>query len=186
MLTSFGLTPSKALIRLLNLSPDNLVEVMKHIQWHRVAQFFRRYPRIMRVLYYVYRHFQPKYSVGVIGVVMNPANEVLLVEHVFHPYHPIGLPGGWINANEDPALAVKRELKEELDLDVEVTDVILTQRTQTNHLDVAFLCQPLSPIGNLSFELLGYKWYTLDQLPKLHSFHYDAIRRSHNIQQTRR
>ena len=41
--------------------------------------------------------------------------QVLLVEHVFHPYAPWGLPGGWIDRNESPSqTAVIRELQEEL------------------------------------------------------------------------
>lgn len=147
---------------------------------HRVARVVRRSPAMMRVLYYLYRFIQPKYSVGVIGVVINDAGEVLLVEHVFHPYRPWGLPGGWIDFNEDPSDAVQRELREELELDIVATDVLLTQRTQFNHLDVAFLCHVDDyHIGTLSYELLSYRWFTPDDLPPLHDFHREAIARAH-------
>jgi ADP-ribose pyrophosphatase YjhB (NUDIX family) len=129
----------------------------------------------MLVPYYTYRFFQPKYSVGVIGVVLNQASEVLLVEHVFHPRIPWGLPGGWIGFNEDPGVAVIREFREELNLEISIAALLLTRRTQYNHLDIAYLCELHSDVGELSYELLAFKWFSRDDLPQLHKFHYEAI-----------
>jgi 8-oxo-dGTP pyrophosphatase MutT (NUDIX family) len=91
---------------------------------------------------------------------------------------PWGLPGGWINFNEDPAEAVERELSEELSLTVDAHRLLLMERTQFNHLDIAYLCQAKSEIGTLSYELLAYKWFAPDELPQLHGFHYQAIQRA--------
>ena len=129
----------------------------------------------MLVPYYTYRFFQPKYSIGVIGVVLNQASEVLLVEHVFHPRIPWGLPGGWIGFNEDPSVAVIREFREELSLEISIVSLLLTKRTQFNHLDIAYLCESNNDIGELSYELLGFKWFSKSNLPPLHKFHYEAI-----------
>jgi ADP-ribose pyrophosphatase YjhB (NUDIX family) len=145
---------------------------------HQLAQIIRRTPALMLLPYYTYRFFQPKYSVGVIGVVMNGEGKILLVEHVFHPRLPWSLPGGWINFNEDPAEAVERELSEELSLTVDAHRLLLMERTQFNHLDIAYLCQAKSEIGTLSYELLAYKWFAPDELPQLHGFHYQAIQRA--------
>src|SRR5262245_43291857 len=142
---------------------------------HRLARTIRRLPGLVLAMYYVYRVIQPKYSVGVIGVVFNDRNEVLLVEHVFHPRIPWGLPGGWVNNNENPAFAVARELREELQLQVEVQTLIRMEKTEYNHLDIAFLCQANNEVGTLSYELIGYRWCATDALPQLHRFHYDAI-----------
>jgi 8-oxo-dGTP diphosphatase len=141
----------------------------------QLAIVIRRIPTLMLIPYYTYRFFQPKYSIGVIGVVINSEGKVLLVEHVFHPRLPWGLPGGWINFNEDPAQAAERELSEELNLNVTATRLLLMERTQFNHLDIAYLCDAKSEIGTLSYELLGYQWYAFDELPRLHPFHYRAI-----------
>src|SRR5688572_19247724 len=144
----------------------------------QLASLIRRVPTLMLIPYYTYRFFQPKYSVGVIGVVINDEGKVLLVEHVFHPRLPWGLPGGWINFNEDPAEAVERELSEELALKVDAHRLLLMQRTQFNHLDIAYLCQAENEIGNLSYELLDYAWFAFEDLPQLHKFHYEAIKRA--------
>jgi ADP-ribose pyrophosphatase YjhB (NUDIX family) len=118
---------------------------------------------------------QPKFTAGVVGVVFNAQGQVLLVEHVFHPYAPWGLPGGWIDRNESPSQTAIRELKEELQLTVAAAELLLVEVDFGNHLDFAYLCNTTSPIGILSNELLDYGWYDTNALPKLHRFHYRAI-----------
>lgn len=140
-----------------------------------LAHIIRRNPLLMRIAYTAYRFIQPKYSVGVIGVVINDAHEVLLVEHVFHPKLPWGLPGGWIGFNEDPKNTIQRELHEELGLIVEVETLLLANQTEYHHLDFAYLCKPKGEITSLSYELLGFSWVNCQDLPTLHSFHYRAI-----------
>jgi 8-oxo-dGTP diphosphatase len=144
----------------------------------QLASFIRRFPTLMLIPYYSYRFFQPKYSVGVVGVVLDSESRVLLVEHLFHPRLPWGLPGGWINTNEDPAQAAVREISEELELEVEANLLLVMKRTQFNHLDIAFLCRANGDIGQLSYELLGYKWFSFEELPTLHPFHYQAIKKA--------
>lgn len=157
---------------------------MKQRLLKQAATLLRKYPKLMAVPYYTYRFLQPKFTVGVTGVVVNDVHEVLLVEHVFHPYHPVGLPGGWVGRNEDPAEALVRELQEELSLSVKICHVIHSQRTQYNHLDVAYLCKPTNTVGELSFELLSYQWHHFNQLPELHPFHRQAITHAMNHQST--
>lgn len=141
----------------------------------QLAKIIRRNPFLMRIAYTLYRFTQPKYSIGVVGVVINDNHEVLLVEHVFHPKLPWGLPGGWIGFNEEPAATAKREIKEELGLIVDVETLLLSNKTQYHHLDFAYLCKPKSAITDLSYELLGYAWFSRDELPPVHSFHFQAI-----------
>jgi len=147
----------------------------------RLATITRHNPKLLVIPYYIYRFIQPKYSIGVIGVVFNEEHDVLLVEHVFHPSIPWGLPGGWIGNNEDPAATIKRELVEELSLHVEIKHVLLTRRTQFNHLDMAYLCQAQGNVGQLSYELLDYRWCAIDNLPQLHQFHHDAIMTAYQL-----
>jgi 8-oxo-dGTP pyrophosphatase MutT (NUDIX family) len=126
----------------------------------------------------VWRIRQAKFSAGVVGVVFNNVGEVLLVEHVFHPYTPWGLPGGWVDNREDPARTIERELLEELQLTVEVGPVLLVKVDYGNHIDFAYLCRPVNSVGELSNELLDYRWTNLNDLPQLHSFHHRAITRA--------
>lgn len=142
-----------------------------------IARLLRRLPVIMAVGHTVIRFFQPKFSVGVVAVVVNDRGQILLVEHVFHPTAPWGLPGGWINGDEQPAACVQREILEELGLEVRVTGLLAVEVSLPRHLDFAFMCEPVGEIGTLSFELLGYRWFNRDQLPHLLTFHRFAVDR---------
>jgi len=145
---------------------------------HHLATVLKRVPRLIQAAYYVYRFFQPKYTVGVVGIIFNEARQVLLVEHVFHPRMPWGLPGGWVNFNEDPSQAVVRELREELGLFVIHKQIVYAEKTQFQHLDMAFACQVSNNVNMLSRELLSYRYWPLDQLPRLNGFQYRAIMRA--------
>ena len=150
---------------------------------HRLALTIRRVPTLVRLIYHAYRLIQPKYTVGVCGIVFNDQNRVLLVEHVFHPSLPWGLPGGWTNNDEHPTAAVQRELREELELIVEVQTLVRLEKTERNHLDMAFLCHASNDTGSLSFELVGLRWCDTDELPQLHRFHYDAIMQAKSMRE---
>ncbi len=140
-----------------------------------IARILRRAPWLMVLPHALWRLIQPKYTLGVVGVVFNAQGHVLLVEHVFHPKTPWGLPGGWVGRRENPALTVKRELKEELELDVQVGTIIHINRPHSNHLDMAYLCHLVGEIGAVNYELLGYRWVDPMQMPRILSFHYQAI-----------
>jgi 8-oxo-dGTP diphosphatase len=143
--------------------------------WRNVANMLRKAPWLIIPARFLWRLRQAKFSAGVVGVVFNQSGEVLLVEHVFHPYTPWGLPGGWVENREDPATTLQREMMEELGLKVDIGRVLVVALDAGNHLDIAYLCHPLSDIGNLSSELLAYQWCNPDALPKLYHFHHRAV-----------
>lgn len=145
---------------------------------HKIAALVRRLPGLMKVAHHSYRLIQPKFSVGVVGVVFNDAGQVLLVEHVFHPRHPWGLPGGWIAGAEQPHETAIREIQEELSLTVEVQQLLISEATLPRHLDFAYLCHTSESVGTLSHELLGYGWFDPLDTPSLMIFHRRAINRA--------
>lgn len=149
---------------------------MKQLK-QRIGLWLRRYPLLMRVLYFFYRRIQAHYTLGVVGVIMDQQGRVLLVNHVFHPEIPWGLPGGWVDRHEAPDHAVRREIAEELGLHVEVGQMVMLNRQFDNHLDLAFVCHVTGDPEprHLSFELTAYAWFQPDDLPRLHKFHYDTI-----------
>ena len=107
------------------------------------------------------------------GVVFNRAGQILLVEHVFRPNYNWGLPGGWVEHGENPAEAVRREIKEEMGLEVEVKRLLLCavqgdepQSSTPLSLGLAFYCRLVEPEPNSSrldragdnYEILSLKW----------------------------
>ncbi len=141
----------------------------------QIATLLRRFPFILRLPYLVFSRVQARYTVGVAAVVFDERGRVLLVEHAYHPRYPWGLPGGWIDRDEDPADGVLRELKEELQLEARVISVAHVCKTASQHIDIAFRCQARGPVGSLNHELLEYEWVEEEQLPTLKRFHRQAI-----------
>lgn len=142
----------------------------------RVATLVRRMPWIVVVGRFFWRLGRPKFSAGVVGVIFDAEGRVLLVEHVFHPYNPWGLPGGWVEWREHPAQTIRRELEEELGLIVEVGPVLLVEVQQSeNHLDLAYLCYAQGIVTRLSNELLSHTWCNPAEVPKMYPFHLRAI-----------
>lgn len=142
-----------------------------------VANLLRRNTWLGVPLNSIIRLSRPKYTIGAVGVLFNSQGQVLLVEHVFHPETPWGLPGGWVNRREDPAQTVIRELHEELALRVTIERIIAVSvdPRMGNHIDIAYLCRTVDAVGRLSRELLAYEWYDPDNMPRILKFHYQSI-----------
>lgn len=141
----------------------------------RIAALVKRLPVALRLVHFLWRLTRPRFSAGVVGVVFNPLGEVLIVEHVYHTYPQWGLPGGYVDRGENPDTTIARELREELELRVEVGRIVLLERAYAGHLDIAYLCSAGSEVGALSDELLDYRWVLPDQLPAVQPFHRRAV-----------
>lgn len=147
----------------------------------RVATLLQKVPWLASSAMRLWRWRQARFSAGVAGVIFNTEGQVLLVEHVFHPHAPWGLPGGWVDRHESPADALQREMREELALEVTIGPVLLCELDFGNHLDLAYLCYTGGSVGPLSSELLDHGWFSTFSLPRLHKFHYRAIIRAMEI-----
>jgi 8-oxo-dGTP diphosphatase len=142
----------------------------------RVAQLVKL-PLLNSVMKWAIRLVVPRHRIGVVMVVTNEAEQVLMLRHVFHPYTPWGLPGGWLNRRESPAEGVLRELKEETGLTAVLNTIILAgQQHNPPHLGIAYLGQLQGGSLVLSSEIVEAGWFSFDELPgPLLPFHRDAI-----------
>jgi 8-oxo-dGTP pyrophosphatase MutT (NUDIX family) len=141
----------------------------------QVAAAVKRFPLALGLMHSIWRFTRPRFTAGVIGVLINACGEVLIVEHVYHSYPQWGLPGGYVDRGEDPAESLVRELYEELQLTVEVGSIVALDRAYDTHLDIAYLCHSDGTVGSLCRELLAYRWSAPDQLPEIRPFHRQAI-----------
>jgi 8-oxo-dGTP diphosphatase len=147
----------------------------------RLSAVIRRVPWLGVIVWKVVRWIQPRFTVGIIGILLDDTGErVLLLEHVYHYPHPWGLPGGWIDRGEDPATCIVREFHEETGLRVRVVRPLIVNLSKEwrNHLTICFLCalEEGDPDAvQLSYELSDYQWARLDDLPPLVQFHREAL-----------
>lgn len=114
----------------------------------------------------------PRQRVGVALVVLNEANQVFMLRHVFHPYYQWGLPGGWLKKNEAPAAGVLRELREETGLTAVLGPAIAVQHdAETAHVGIAYVGQLNPGRLRLSHEIIEAQWFHYHALPRPITLH---------------
>jgi ADP-ribose pyrophosphatase YjhB (NUDIX family) len=139
----------------------------------RVASLMRRFRPLVWMLRLATRVLGPRQPVGAVGAIFNDAGQVLLVEHVFRTDFPWGLPGGWIERGEDPENAVKREVAEELHLDIEVKSLLLSAQIPVlptsghpKHMGLAYYCRLVGgEVATAPFEVLSIEWCDPRRIP---------------------
>ena len=102
----------------------------------QLARWLKHFPPLRWLLALGVRLFVPRHYVGAVSAIFNDTGQVLLLEHVFRPHFSWGLPGGWVERDESPADAIRRELEEELGLEVEIKQLLLCElqgRGSLNH-----------------------------------------------------
>ena len=120
------------------------------------------------------REFPDRPIVGVGGVVVD-ADKVLIVKRAHEPRKgEWSLPGGTVELGETLVEAVRRELKEETGLDVEVGEVVevfdrvhrLDGRIQYHFVIVDYLCRPIGGTLAAADDAEDVAWVTGDELDR--------------------
>jgi 8-oxo-dGTP diphosphatase len=114
----------------------------------------------------VVRLGQRRFTVTAGAFVFDDEGQLLLLEHEFRPDSRWGIPGGFLSKGEQPEVALRRELHEEVKL--EITDVeFLFARTlpQPKQVEIYFACKATNEPIPSSFEIRKAGWFAIDDLP---------------------
>lgn len=126
------------------------------------AKLWKVLPREARK--WITRSVQTKFTVSAAAIVTNEGGEVLLLDHLLRPRSGWGLPGGFLEKNEQPEAAVRREVREETGL--ELNDVSIHRvRTLGRHIEIIFLATGVGDATVNSREIKGLQWFATDDLP---------------------
>src|SRR5438067_10836131 len=90
-----------------------------------LGALWRRTPRRLRRR--AVRTGQKRFTVTVGAFIFDDQNRILLLEHVFRPDSAWGIPGGFIGADEGPEMAVRRELREEVGIELEGVELLFAR-----------------------------------------------------------
>lgn len=127
-----------------------------------IGKIWRAAPPFMRG--YAVRLTQKRFTVSVGAIVVNEEGKVLLLDHVFRPASGWGIPGGFINHDEQPAEAVQREICEEIGLELETVE-LLRVRTINRHVEILFRARARGEGTVKSLEIKSVGWFTVDEMP---------------------
>lgn len=108
-----------------------------------VTWLWGRLPLPNRARTFIIWLLSPKYTVGVLGLVRDEQGRILVLKHTYRPSEPWGLPGGGLRPGETLQQCLKREIREEAGIEVEIGDLLSTvAHPDRKLLDVIFACRP--------------------------------------------
>lgn len=107
---------------------------------------------------------QKKFTVSAVAVVVNEAGKVLLLDHFLRPGASWALPGGFMEAGEQPEAAIKREIREETTLELKNVR-LLSVRTINRHLEILFRAEADGEPRPKSYEINAAGWFSIDEMP---------------------
>jgi len=113
------------------------------------------------------RFTQTRFTVTAGAIITNSDGRVLLLHHRFRPGSGWGIPGGFIKRGEQPDEAVRRELREEVGLEVEDLSLFKTRAfRKARQVEIIFRCRARGETEQLSFEIKRLAWFDPHELPQ--------------------
>ena len=108
-----------------------------------------------------------RFTVTAGAVIFNDKREVLLLKHRFRAGSGWGLPGGFLEQGEQPIDALRRELREEIGLEVDDVEVFAARSfKKPKQVEVLFRARANANVKPLTMEVERAEWFPLDSLPE--------------------
>ncbi len=137
--------------------------------YHVALQVYRRMPVGLRRR--LVRLVSPSFTVGAMCFIERDDGALLLVRHSYRQRW--GVPGGLLERGEAPEEGARREVMEEVGLDVELLgEPAVVVDADPQRVDVIFRCRPVAggpreDITPGSAEIVEARWFLPDALPEL-------------------
>ena len=108
-----------------------------------------------------------RFTVTAGAIIFNDAGQVLLLKHRFRPGSGWGLPGGFLEAGEQPLDALRRELREEIGMEIKDAEVFAARSfRKPRQVEVLFRCRPDGAPQTKNIEVERAEWFSLNSLPE--------------------
>ena len=110
---------------------------------------------------------QPRFTVTAGAVITDDRGRVLLLKHRFRPGTGWGMPGGFMSRGEQPEATLRRELREEVELEVENVELLTVRAFKVPaQVEIVFTARAIGETNELNFEIQKAAWFFLNELPK--------------------
>ena len=108
-----------------------------------------------------------RFTVTAGAVIFNDKGEVLLLKHRFRAGSGWGLPGGFMEKGEQPIDALRRELREEIALEVDDVKVFAARSfKKPKQVEVLFRARANAQVKSQTVEVERAEWFAIDALPQ--------------------
>jgi len=109
----------------------------------------------------------PRFTVTAGAVILNDKGEVLLLKHRFRAGSGWGLPGGFMETGEQPIDALRRELREEIGLELDDVKVFAARSfKEPKQVEVLFRARANEQVKPQNMEVERAEWFAIDALPE--------------------
>jgi ADP-ribose pyrophosphatase YjhB (NUDIX family) len=109
---------------------------------------------------------QRRFTVTVGAIIFDDQQRILLLDHVFRPDCTWGIPGGFIDNREQPEAALRRELQEEIGVEVESAKLLFLRTLgRPKQVEIYYLTRITGTPKPSSFEIKHAEWFAIDDLP---------------------
>jgi mutator protein MutT len=108
-----------------------------------------------------------RFTVTAGAVIQNEEGKVLLLKHTFRTGSGWGLPGGFLEGGEQPLEGLRRELREEIGLEIERVE-FFTARSfkKPQQVEILFHAFSSGDAKQKSIEVDRATWFSPDSLPE--------------------
>jgi ADP-ribose pyrophosphatase YjhB (NUDIX family) len=113
----------------------------------------------------IVRVTQTKFTASAAVIIENEKGEILLLDHVLRPDSGWGIPGGFLGFGEQPAEAVRRELIEEIGLELKMVEMVRV-RVVNRHIEILFRAKANGVASVKSREINAFGWFKVDEMPE--------------------
>lgn len=132
-----------------------------------MAKVWRALPPPMRR--WSLRATQTRFTVTAAALIFNDAGQILLLKHHFRPGSGWGIPGGFLELGEQPEQALRRELREEIGLEVNQLE-IFTSRSfkKPRQVEIVFRGRANVQVAQMklrTIEVERAEWFSVKNLP---------------------
>ena len=130
-----------------------------------IGKVWRRFPARLRR--WSMRLLHTRFTVTAGALIFNHDGQILLLKHRFRAGSGWGLPGGFLEAGEQPIDALRRELREELNLEVEDVEIFRARSfRKPKQVEILFRGRADGSISPRTIEVERAEWFSIDALPQ--------------------
>ncbi len=129
-----------------------------------LGKIWRRLPKAVRLR--VSKFGQVRFTATVAAMLFDDDGRILLLEHTFRADKGWGVPGGFIARGEQPEQALRRELREEISIEIDDLKFLFARNlSKISQVEVFYRARVVGEPIPSSFEIKQAQWFPIDNLP---------------------